>query len=283
MKMELINFTISEIVVHKITKSNNESQPKFITNLSSSLVIINDNNKQLLTQRIISVTGSMVPMIRDNQIVNSSYKLIYEMIESRGDILINLSKELANHLALCQTTRNIPDSSLITIRGKHGFVIQKECLILIKADLDSIFLINDKNELKEENNAILGKEKKLYKIGFVDSDGVLIFDSNMSMFGKQNIAQYFSRDFFGCKPEDDSIDKINKAVSIIRDFINTKVIGAYQKTIYHAQLNSYLQNQTNALFTTNDVRDSIFDSSLHDEYNIFCLKMRSVILPIIKT
>lgn len=269
--MRLSNLMIDRIIVHSIRQNMSLEEEKFFTQLNNSLVLLTDDQKMLIANRVVSVSCNLIQMVKDPSEANSSYEDIVSLIRLGEQEFIEKTQKITKHLSVCQNTRRIPDSSILYIQGTFGFEDISRCIILIKADIDDILqltLVGDQIGLSQVKDAILGKEKKLFKVGLIMNNrqgiNVFIYDSSMTRYGKQNMAQYFSKRFFGCKPEDDSVQQIEQIVKRIEYFIWENYDEKFEKTRILSHLYSYLSNESEEVFSIEGIKTRVVSEDFHD-------------------
>ncbi|HOI46558.1 MAG TPA: nucleoid-associated protein [Bacilli bacterium] len=264
----LVNLVIQHVTTNIIYSIQDDGSklPSFVatklTNLGSETI-------DLLRTRIIDVlgrTGKSIELEEDSTLNLSTVKHMSTIIVNDHKLL-EVTPFLVNHLADSQKTRLIKDSIVLIIKGKYGLKLENDYCCLIKAEIDSIFSIDQltENEVKVQmiSNAFLGKEQKLYKIAFVSIDSnqeskILVFDKNVERATLQGAAMYFYKDFLGCKIKNDNSLYTVDFFRLTQEYIKNEYDSDYY---LHMHLFSYLRQTGNNVIDINEFAKNCFSST----------------------
>lgn len=295
MSFQFSNLIINKIVAHVVyerTVDKQVVQPKY----SDEFTILDPAGISTLQERIVTALGNnshsvQMDIVKDDE--NSVFRLCSDLIECDNNKFITYTKQIADHLAQAQTSRNIPGGILVIFTGTIG-AQNNNFTGVIKAEVHNGF-IKVENEhvinLRYLPDLLLTPHQKLYKIGFFiekESDKkksppscaqdflAYVYDHNMTHTETQQAALYFYEQFLGCHISASARKLTRDFYNLTKDFINTANATDEIKYDLNHSLYSYLKvSQENVIrprafaeqFMPRDMRDGYLDHLKENEFS----------------
>lgn len=276
---DLSNIIIKKLIIHRVFKRgpNNELINPDYSNNPISLNLAESN---VIRERLVSALGKnskslLMDLVEKDD--NSTVSIVSKLYNCSNDEFTSYSKEITLKLAEAQTYKRISDCALFIITGTVSAQnIPFACIV--KSESQSAFrLIEDvrhQKSLELIEDALLGKDQKLYKIGFIsnlDKDinefEILIFDSNLDQFKSSNAAKYFYINFLGCKIKENSAKLTKDFFDETTKFINSIDSNPSTKFNLQNQLNSYLLSEGSLTINSLEFANTVFkDADMIDNY-----------------
>lgn len=276
------NLQINQLIVHRVFKRSDTGeivQPEY----SLNPIELDESKKRVIRERLVSALGKnsksleMDIIRKDN---GSTINLISRLYNCSKGSFTDISKEIAYKLAMAQTLSRIPDCALFIITGTHSNDnIPFSCIV--KSESQSAFRLIE-NQMHEKvleliDDALLGKDQKLFKIAFIsnldndiDNCDVIVFDSNLDQFKTSSAAKYFYSDFLGCIIKENSARVIKDFYNQTSDYINSSKYLPEKKVQMQNQLVSYLLSEGVSTVSCHDFANrTLIESAEIDKYLAF--------------
>jgi hypothetical protein len=286
MSFQFSNLIINQIVAHVIyerTVDKQVVQPKY----SDEFTVLDPAGIGTLQERIVTALGNnshsvQMDIVKDDE--NSVFRLCCDLLDCNNDKFIAYTKQIADHLAQAQTSRNIPGGILVIFTGTVG-ADNNNFTGVIKAEVHNGF-IKVENEhaidLRYLPDLLLTPHQKLYKIGFfIEKEKgkksppscaqdflAYVYDHNMTYTETQQAALYFYEQFLGCSISATAKKMTRDFYNLTKDFINASDLTDEIKYDLNHGLYTYLKvSQDNVIrprafaeqFMPRDMRDGYLD------------------------
>lgn len=280
--VDFSNMYIEKLIVHRVFKRGDSGeliQPEY----SLNPIILDDSKKRLIIERLVTALGrnskSLMMNIVDST-EGSTIQLISKLYNCTNQVFTQISKEITYKLALVQTISRISDCALFIVTGSIGQNnLPFSCIV--KSESQSAFRLIENSDhekiLELIDDALLGKDQKLFKIGFIanidkniEDFEVIVFDSNLDQFKSAKAAKYFYIDFLGCAIQENSATATKDFYNETSNFINSNNYSTLKKIYIQNQLVSYLLAEGTNVINSNEFANNAFrDSNDIDNYLTF--------------
>ena len=264
--MNITNIEIQRIIAHEVVRASlMDDSPPY---LSEELATINDNEKELIGNRIKTTMASgshSVEVTVDDNTQGSPYDHITQMLDKNDEMFVQKSQHLANALSSAQTVGQIKSGLAIFIQGNCVIDGDKRRYIaVIKADSDEGLSKQTTDTgiiFRLVKDMLLGESQKLYKVAFFIEDNspepkkaeqanvratedfsIKIFDHLMQNSGDGNAATYFYKTFLKCRLAENASRKTKLFYQTAKDFINNLAIAQDDKVNLRGALITYLRS-----------------------------------------
>ena len=249
---------MKNVIIHEILKQKrgDEKEPPIYSEIESDL---NNESKKFLKSLLINSIGSKnAHGISFNEDSDSPVPEIIKKILSSdfdSDEFITLSKQMSEHLNNTQSGINSAGFILIL----HGFNENKKVIGILKLEKQEGAQLKQsqrdgKNtfEIMNIKDLILSKNTKLFKICVFykesdDSYGGTICDNQLGTKG--DVADFFLRDFLGCKLNADYAVETKNFFKHSIDFFKNNIEDPLIQNQYKLHLQSYVSSQSRIINT----------------------------------
>nr|WP_320146041.1 nucleoid-associated protein [uncultured Anaeromusa sp.] len=266
--------TLDKIIVHGVPNARLEDAPSF----SDEPLTLEQNALNALSSRIVDVVGQGSHCV-EMQLTDHTEASVAKQVSSimndfhtdNDSVLIQKSMSVAQKLYTTQSNPNIPSGLLLCLTGRAG-ATQEKFVALIKAEKQSGFQVSSLNNVRFISDLFLTEAQRLYKIGFFVSHAtseltttadlqVHVFDKNATSTGTIGLAAYFSCQFLGCAPLENSARQTEKFYLSTKDFItqNNSLVDEEKFDLINA-LHVYLKNDQSTIINTQSFATSYFQN-----------------------
>ncbi len=203
---------------------------------------------------------------------DSFYQYAKDLKNCNDETFLEISKNIADLLALSHSKKTIPAGLLLIVEGN---IDSKHFVLVIKAELQEAFTIKEFNNeklIELVNDLFLSPAKDFYKIGFImedrnslrppnDRHSCYMYDDNFSS-GKKDLAEYFYKDFLGfTTSSNDKLLTKNFRENIFK-FIETHVEGFENKKGLKSALNTLYRENTSGIINPQEFAETHFPENL---------------------
>jgi len=276
---DLSNIIIDKLIIHRVFKRG-PSNELIIPDYSNNPISLNHTESNVIRERLVTALGKnskslLMDAVEKDE--DSTISIISKLHNCSSDEFTLYSKNITLKLAEAQTYKRISDCALFIITGTVGTEnIPFACIVKSEAQSAFRLIENARHEKSLEliEDALLGKDQKLYKIGFISNLNkdisdfeILIFDSNLDQFKSNNAAKYFYINFLGCKIKENSAKLTRDFFDETTKFINSLDTNLSTKFNLQNQLNAYLLSEGSVTINSSDFANTVFkDSDTIDKY-----------------
>lgn len=267
--------SIEKAIIHYVPNCQN---PDIQPILNDSLLILEDEARETLAARITGVLGRgtncLEMRIADTTETSTASEITNILNDPLNDEnFITKTKSLARKLYLAQSSGRISEGILLCILGRSG-QSQQQFVALIKAEKQTGFHIDTERLLNVEfiQDLFLTDSQKLYKVAFwsrsttsmpisVNDLQIHIFDQNATHTGTVKAATYFSQNFSGCAPLENTAYQTEQFYSKTKNFINAnESIADSEKVTLINSLHTYLKSDQSTVINTQEFATTYFQN-----------------------
>ena len=279
--LDLSNISIEKVIAHSVYRRGADGSLRH-PNLSNNIFELSQQESSVMQERLISALGSSnksvyMDIVRDDQ--SSTIHLLKSVFGATPEIFAASSRQIANKLAEAQTNRNIPDCALFILSGQTG-ENNRRYVAVLKSESQSAFHLTHGEDhvsvLELIENALLGKDHKLYKIAFMVESAhqtappqyeVIVFDSNLDFDATRKASIYFFDAFLGCTIQRNSKILTKEFYDKTSEYILNLNINANEKKILQTSLATYLCAPGIPLISPNGFASTFFeDQNIQVDY-----------------
>ncbi|WPO84227.1 nucleoid-associated protein [Chryseobacterium sp. JJR-5R] len=265
---------INRIIIHRVHKKEGDAEYG-IAEYSENLFSFGERELATLKRRIttaFSKTKRFFKLEIFKSDDNSFYHYSKKLKNCNSEEFLEISKNIADLLALSHSKKTIPAGLLLIVEGN---INSKHFVLVIKAELQEAFTMKESNNQKLielVNDLFLSPAKDFYKIGFIiedrnqsrspnDRHSCYMYDDNFSN-GKKDLAEYFYNDFLGfTTSSNDKLITKNFKDDIFR-FIESHVVSFDDKKGLKSALNTLYRENTTGVINPEDFAEDHFPENL---------------------
>lgn len=215
MGIDLTCMTIARVVIHTIHKRAGKSLPSAPT-YATTVFRLPPGPAATLQTRITQALGKsshgvQIKFVKDDD--DSFMQIAATLLHCNDSTFLTKSQELANNLAVAQSSKDLPPSKLFVATGTCGSA-NRNYLLAIKADMQDGFT-ETAGALNHLTELFLTPSQKLFKIGMIIEDvtsapdedelydaanySAVLFDHLLNALETREAAQYFYSGFLGAQ------------------------------------------------------------------------------------
>lgn len=265
---------INRIIVHRVHKKEGDAEYGF-AEYSENLFNFGERELTTLKRRIATAFSKSKRFFKleiSKSDETSFYHHSKNLKNCNTETFLEISKNIANLLALSHSKKTIPAGLLLIIDGN---ITSKHFVLVIKAELQEAFTIKEFNNeklIELVNDLFLSPAKDFYKIGFIieernplrapnDKHSCYMYDDNFSN-GKKDLAEYFYNDFLGfITSSNDKLITKNFRDDIFK-FIETNVSSFDDKKGLKLALNTLYRENTTGVINPQEFAENHFPDNL---------------------
>lgn len=276
--MNFSNLQIDRIVIHEIFERDSDRNiqtPRYGNELS----VLDDKGIEAFEGRIINAIGSESNSM-EMDIVSygkgSCISIVNELINLNDNEFIEVSKGIADKLAEAQISKRIPGGVVVIAQGTVGEEIDKNCVVIIKAEIHNGFTRTN-NVLAYLSDLLLTPQQKLYKIAAflennTDTDNLMekfelcVYDHNMKKSETKDAAAYFYSTFLGSTFKKNSKIMTRDFYEKTKEVINELDITDEEKIDLNMGLYTYVKSGVNSTLSIGEFSNQYLREDLRDYY-----------------
>ena len=258
--MNIGTLQIKDAIIHEITDRvlAPPSPPELV--LSNALSALDDDLRSYFQARIAdSLSLAAFAVVADPARTSPTPALVHQHLTSDGTDFVEVSKAMARHLFQAQQNVNSSPGLLVV---SSGTLDSGRCLAVLKLkkqegmNLERIGTLGAETYSVEHlRRLMLTNDTRVFKVALfegasvtaVDDVHALVSDKQRFSSPEKRMADFFLRDFLGCRLRDDPAQATSNYFVRVEKFLNELIASPEKRARYHRALLTDLTSQSDSI------------------------------------
>jgi hypothetical protein len=244
--MDIKSFRIDEAIIHEITDRvlAPPTPPQLV--LSNAPSPLDQDLKGYFQNRIAeSLRLAAFPVVADPGRTSPTPDLVYRHFDGDEAGFVEISKAIAKHLFDAQARVRSSPGLLVVASGRLSSGTSLAVLKLQKQEGVNVERSGNKGRetysVEHLRRLMLTNDTRVFKVAMFDSDGVfsaddisaLVSDKQRFSSPEKRMADFFLREFLGCRLRDDPAQMTSSYFLRGERFINERIVNPEKRARYH--------------------------------------------------